>query len=405
MAAAKRDYYEVLGVAKDADEATIKRAFKRLAIKYHPDHNKDPDAGDKFREINEAYQVLSDPQKRQAYDQFGFDGVNGQPGAGGNPFGAGAGGFEDIFGSGRFADIFGDMFGGGAGGGRSREAAREEASRGRDMQIRLTISLEEAVRGCKKQIKLRTLDACPDCHGTGGKDGKATFSDCPHCHGTGQITAAQGFFRISQPCPYCHGTGQVIDNPCPTCKGTGRVEATRTLNVNIPAGVDTGDRMRLQGEGQAGLNGAPSGDLYVVIEVREHEIFKRDGNDLYCDLPVSFTTAALGGKVEVPTLDGKLAVTIKPETQTGTIMRLSGRGVKSVNSMRGRGDLYCKVIVETPVNLTSEQKDLLRKFEASLNGEELDDPDKQEKVRSSHKPKSEGFINSVKKFFDNLSGK
>ena len=389
----KRDYYEVLGVAKDADEATIKRAFKRLAIKYHPDHNKDPDAGEKFREINEAYQVLSDPQKRQAYDQFGFEGVNGQ-GAGGAGFSNAD--FSDIFGN--FGDIFGDIFGGAAGG-RARRGP--QVVPGNDLRVRLTLSLEEAVRGVTKKINIKTRVRCEKCIGTGGT-GKKT---CPTCHGSGQVHMRQGFMSIAQICPQCHGTGEIIENPCSECHGTGRVEKTKMLSVNIPAGVDVGDRIRLQGEGEAGLNGAPSGDLYVVVDVKPHNIFERDGNDLSCEVPVSFTTAALGGKVDVPTLDGRVTVSVRPGTQTGTVMRLAGKGVKSVRSST-KGNLYCRIIVETPVNLTSYQKDLLAKFEASLNGEENGkeiDPQAQAAARSSHTPKSEGFLNKVKKFFDDIA--
>ncbi len=394
MAQAKRDYYEVLGVAKDADEAAIKRAFKRLAIKYHPDHNKDPDAGEKFREINEAYQVLSDPQKRQAYDQFGFDGLNAGAGGGGNPFG---GGFGDIFGD-KFSDIFSDIFTGGQGT-SSAQARREAFNRGRDMRIKVELTLEEAVKGVTKKVNVRVMDVCPTCHGTGSKSGK--LQSCPHCHGTGQVVMQQGFFRVAQTCPYCHGSGQLAADPCPECSGSGRVQRTKTLSVKIPAGVDNGDRIRLSGQGEAGINGAENGDLYVNITVKPHEIFERSGNNLYCVLPISFTTAALGGQVEVPTLDGRVSVTIKPETQTDTVMRLSGKGVRSYNSLQP-GDLYCKVTVETPVNLNAEQKDLLRRFEASLNGTSSD-PDKQAKARSRHKPKSEGFMQGVKRFFDDLS--
>ena len=388
----KRDYYEVLGIAKDADEATIKRAFKRLAIKYHPDHNKDPDAGEKFREINEAYQVLSDPQKRQAYDQFGFEGVNGQ--------GGGAGGFNnadfsDIFGN--FGDIFGDIFGGAAGG-RGRRGP--QVVPGNDLRVRLTLTLEEAVRGVSKKINIKTKVACEKCHGTGGT-GKKT---CPTCQGAGQVHIRQGFMTLAQVCPTCHGTGEIIADPCSECHGSGRVDKTKMLNVTIPAGVDTGDRIRLSGEGEAGLNGAPSGDLYVVIEVKPHNIFERDGSDLSCEVPISFATAALGGKVEVPTLDGRVTLTVRPGTQTGTMMRLAGKGVKSIHSTT-KGNLYCRIVVETPVNLTSYQKDLLAKFEASLNGEEegKEDPQAQAAARSAHTPKSEGFLNKVKKFFDDIA--
>lgn len=392
---AKRDYYEVLGVSKDADMATIKKAFKRLAIKFHPDHNKDPDAGEKFREINEAYQVLSDEQKRHAYDQYGFDGVNNQAGG----FG---GGFEQ-----NFADIFGDAFADFFGGSKSRASSGPRIIPGQDLRIQLEITLEEAVKGVDKKINLKTYVPCEACAGTGSKS-KSKPTACSHCHGTGQIAQRQGFFTVSQPCPHCRGTGYTITDPCPKCKGQGRVQSTKTLTIVVPPGIDDGDRIRLQGLGEAGLNGAPSGDLYAFIVVKPHEIFHRDGNNLSCEVPISFTTAALGGSVELPTLDGRVTVTIKPETQTGTVLRLAGKGVKSYNSTN-KGNLYCKVVVETPVNLTKYQKDLLEKFEQSLNGIEpgasedsVDDKVKLKK-RSSHKPKTDGFLKGVKKFFDDLS--
>ena len=407
--ASKRDYYEVLGVEKGADDAAIKRAFKRLAIKYHPDRNKDPDAGEKFREINEAYQVLSDPQKRAAYDQYGFAGADGSQAGGGNPFGAGGADFSDMFG-----DIFGDIFGAGRGGFGSRSSGPREI-RGRDLRARITITLEEAVKGCKKKLNVKTYVKCDTCGGSGlGKNGKK--ETCPHCHGQGQIFMRQGFMQVSQTCPHCNGSGYVITDGCKSCSGTGRVLKSKTLEVDIAAGVDTGDRIRLTGEGEAGLNGGPAGDLYVVIEVKDHEIFTRDGNDLYCEVPISFTTAALGGKVEVPTLEGAVNISIRPETQTGIMMRIPGKGVKSYNSSF-KGNLYCKIVVETPINLTAHQKELLKEFEASLNGEDKDSKDskddksskdeKSAKKRSEsaarHKPKSEGFIKGVKKFFDDLS--
>ena len=390
--AEKRDYYEVLGVSKDASADEIKRAFKRLAIKYHPDRNKAPDAAAKFSEINEAYQVLSDPDKRQAYDQFGFNGVDGQQaGAGGNPFGEGSP-FGDIFG-----DVFSDLFGQSS---RQRGGPREVP--GHDMQVRMTLTLEEAVKGTTKTIKLKTYVKCDDCGGTGSKS-RSRPSVCPHCHGTGQIVTMRGFMQLAQTCPYCHGTGATVNDPCPKCQGTGRVQKSKTLQVKIPAGVDSGDRIRLSGEGEAGLNGAPSGDLYVVFAVKPHDIFVREGNDLHCEVPVSFTTAALGGQVEVPTLDGRLKITIRPETQTGTKMRIPGKGVKSYNSDRA-GNLICHIVVETPVKPNAEQKDLLKKLEISLNGGDISQSDSVSQSNSSgaHSPKSAGFIKSMKKFFDDL---
>ncbi len=395
MASSKRDYYEVLGVAKDADDAAIKRAFKRLAIKYHPDHNKEADAEEKFREINEAYQVLSDPQKRQAYDQFGFEGVNAQ-GQGGNPFSSQD--FTDIFG-----DIFGEMFGGGRSSGRAAQAD----TRGADLRIQVSLTLEEAVKGVKKKINIKTKAPCEHCHGQGSNN-PSKRKTCPACHGTGVITQASGFLAMRRPCPHCGGLGQFFSEPCSHCHGEGRMDKAKTLSIDIPAGVDTGDRIRLQGEGQAGVRGGRAGDLYVVIEVKPHQIFTREGNDLICEVPISFTTAALGGQVGIPTLDGRVNITIRKETQTGTVMRLSGKGVKSLHSM-GKGDLFCRIVVETPVNLTDYQKELLQKFEASLNGEEEPDAkskgkgkDNDAKHKASHKPKSESFFESVKNFIDDL---
>lgn len=401
--AARRDYYEVLGVDKGADDATIKRAFKRLAMKYHPDRNKEADAGEKFREINEAYQVLSDPQKRAAYDQYGFASADGSQAGGGNPFGSAGADFTDIFG-----DAFSQFFGGGGRGFGSRSRGPREI-RGRDVRVKITLTLEEAVKGCKKKLNVKTYVKCPECGGSGlGKNGKK--ETCPDCHGSGVIQIRNGFMAIEQPCSRCNGTGSIITNGCKHCNGSGRVVDTKTLSVDIPAGVDTGDRIRLAGEGEAGLNGAASGDLYAVIEVKDHEIFTRDGNDLYCEIPISFTTAALGGKVEVPTLDGPVNITVRPETQTGVMMRLTGKGVKSYNSSF-KGNLYCKIVVETPVNLTAHQKDLLKELEASLNGDDSSGSDspksdtKASEAKAKHKPKAEGFIKGVKQFFDDLSRK
>lgn len=387
MADAKRDYYEVLGVARDADDAAIKRAFKRLAIKYHPDHNKDPDAGEKFREINEAYQVLSDPQKRQAYDQFGFEGVNGAQGGGG---GGGFADFSDLFGD-NFADVFGDIFGGGRSSGARRS---EQVNQGRDMRIMVKLTLEEAVNGVQKKVTIKVMDSCPTCHGSGSRSGRR--KTCPQCHGTGQVVMQQGFFRMSQTCPKCQGVGTIPEDSCPHCHGTGRIAGNRTLNITIPPGVDNGSRIRLHGQGEPGLNGAPNGDLFVDITVSGHDLFERDGNDLYCEVPISFTTAALGGQVEVPTLGGRISITVKPETQTGTTMRIKGKGVKSYGTSSA-GDLFCRLLVETPVKLTDHQKELLRELEDSLNGAD-ESPEKQEKLRRTHQPKKESLL---KRFFNN----
>ncbi|MBQ9274112.1 MAG: molecular chaperone DnaJ [Succinivibrio sp.] len=395
--AGKRDYYEVLGVPKNADQDAIKHAFKKLAIQYHPDRNKSPDAGEKFREINEAYQVLSDPQKKEAYDKFGFEGVSGMGGMGGrNPFeGAGADAFSDLFG-----DIFGDIFGQAQARARAGAAGQQRSSRGRDVQIRMELTLEEAVAGAQKKLNVRTMSKCDKCNGTGGKPGAKTVT-CPHCRGTGQINIRQGFMTITQTCPHCNGSGHSISDPCPECHGLGRVLRPRTLNVSIPPGVDTGDRVRLSGEGEAGLNGGIPGDLFVAIVVKRHEIFERDGNDLHCVVPISFANAALGGQVEVPTLTGRINLTIHPETQTGAVLRIPGKGVRSLNSP-GPGNMYCHVVVETPINLSKRQKELLKQFDDDLRGVSSDGKSTGSK-EPTHTPKSEQFLNGVKKFFNDLS--
>ena len=373
----KRDYYEVLGVDKSAGEREIKKAYKKLAMKYHPDRTQgDKGLEDKFKEIQEAYEILSDSQKRAAYDQYGHAGVD--PNRGGGGFGGGAD-FGDIFG-----DVFGDIFGGGRGGRQSR------ARQGSDLRYNLELTLAEAVRGKNVDIRVPTLVECEVCDGSGAKKGSSPKT-CPTCHGNGQVQMRQGFFAVQQTCPTCSGKGKIIEDPCNSCHGHGRKEKTKTLNVKIPAGVDTGDRIRLSGEGEAGENGAPPGDLYVQVHVREHDIFKRDGNNLYCEVPLSFTTAALGGELEVPTLDGKVKLKISPETQTGRMFRLRGKGVKSVRS-GAMGDLMCKVVVETPVNLSSRQKELLQELEESMG-----------KASSKHSPKAQGFFDGVKKFFDDLT--
>ncbi|MCU7553795.1 molecular chaperone DnaJ [Alteromonas sp. ASW11-19] len=374
----KRDYYEVLGVDRSAGEREIKKAYKKLAMKYHPDRTQgDKAMEDKFKEIQEAYEILTDSQKRAAYDQYGHAGVDPNRG-GGAGFGGGAD-FGDIFG-----DVFGDIFGGGRGGRQSR------ARQGSDLRYNLELSLEEAVRGKEVDIRVPTLVGCDKCDGSGAKAG-STPTTCPTCHGNGQVQMRQGFFAVQQTCPTCSGKGKIISDPCNKCRGQGRVEKTKTLNVKIPPGVDTGDRIRLSGEGEAGEAGAPPGDLYVQVHVREHKIFTRDGNNLYCEVPLSFTTAALGGELQVPTLDGKVKLKISPETQTGRMFRLRGKGVKSVRT-GAMGDLMCKVVVETPVNLSSRQKELLKELEDSMGGE-----------TAKHRPKEQGFFDGVKKFFDDLT--
>jgi len=374
----KRDFYEILGVERNASEAEIKKAFKRQAMKFHPDRNPDDAEADaKFKAAREAYDILSDPQKRAAYDQFGHAGVEG--GMGGGP-GGGPGGasFSDIFG-----DVFGDIFGGGGGRGGAQRARR-----GADLRYHLELSLEEAVRGTTVKIRVPTSVPCTSCGGSGAKKGTSPVT-CTTCGGVGQVRMQQGFFSLQQTCPACHGSGQMIKEPCPTCHGQGRVEEQKTLSVKVPAGVDNGDRIRLSGEGEAGERGAPPGDLYVQISVKEHPIFSRDENNLYCEVPISFVTAALGGELEVPTLDGRVKLKIPSETQSGKLFKLRGKGVKSV---RGGpiGDLLCRVAIETPVNLNSKQKELLREFEATTSGS------------STHRPKEHSWLDGVKKFFEDI---
>jgi len=376
----KRDYYEILGVEKNASEAEIKKAFKRMAMKYHPDRNPDnKEAEEHFKEAKEAYDVLTDAQKRSAYDQFGHAGVDASAGMGGaGGFGGGAS-FSDIFG-----DVFGDIFGGGrARGGGSR------AYRGDDLQYNLELSLEDAVRGTSVDIRIPTHMSCDECGGTGAKKG-TTPATCPTCGGVGQVRMQQGFFSLQQTCPRCHGSGKIITDPCGKCHGQGRVQKHKTLAVKIPAGIDSGDRIRLSGEGEAGEHGGPAGDLYVQVAVRPHAIFERDGQDLYCEVPINMVTAALGGELEVPTLDGRVKLKIPAETQSGKQFRLRGKGVRSV---RGGhiGDLLCRVQVETPVNLTKRQKELLEELNQSL---------KQDGVQ--HSPRSASWLDGVKKFFEDM---
>ncbi|HCH50578.1 MAG TPA: molecular chaperone DnaJ [Proteus sp.] len=377
---AKRDFYEVLGVAKSADEKEIKRAYKRLAMKYHPDRNQgDKESETKFKEIKEAYEILSDAQKRAAYDQYGHAAFEqgGFGGQGGGGFGGGAD-FGDIFG-----DVFGDIFGGGR--------RQQRAARGSDLQYNMELTLEEAVRGVSKEIRIPTLETCDKCHGSGAKEGTSAET-CSTCHGAGQVHLRQGFFTVQQACPTCHGRGKIIKEPCSKCHGDGRVERYKTLSVKIPAGVDTGDRIRLSGEGEAGEHGAPSGDLYVQVHVRQHNIFERDGNDLYCEVPINFAIAALGGEIEVPTLDGRVKLKIPAETQTGKMFRMKGKGVKSVRS-NAIGDLMCRVVVETPVKLNEKQKELIQQLGESFGG----------KSGEKNTPRSKSFLDGVKKFFDDLT--
>ncbi len=374
---AKRDYYEVLGVNRDASDDEIKKAYRRLAMKFHPDRNPDnPKAEDQFKEAKEAYEILSDAKKRSAYDQFGHAGVD--QGAGGAGFGAGAqgfGGFADAF-----SDIFGDIFGGGQRGGRSN------VYRGADLRYNLEVSLDEAARGTETRIRIPTMAECESCHGSGARKGSEP-KICPTCGGHGQVRMQQGFFSIQQTCPKCHGTGRFVADPCPTCHGAGRVKQHKTLSVKIPAGIDEGDRIRLSGEGEPGVNGGPPGDLYVQIHLKPHPVFQRDHDDLHCEMPISFSAAALGGEIEIPTLDGAAKLKIPAETQSGRVFRLRGKGIKGVRSA-AHGDLLCHVVVETPVNLTERQRDLLREFEA-ISQEHAE----------RHNPRAKSWMDRVKTFF------
>lgn len=376
----KRDYYEVLGVSKSADDKEIKKSYRRVAMKYHPDRNPDdPEAEEKFKEATEAYDVLMDSEKRAAYDQFGHAGVD--PNMGGGAGGFGGGSFSDIFG-----DVFGDIFGGGGGGGRGRAGPQ----RGSDLRYTLDISLEDAVKGTTVEIKVPTLHTCETCDGSGAKKGSSPVT-CTTCGGAGQVRMQQGLFQVQQTCPHCRGSGQIISDPCTDCHGQGRVEKTKTLSVKVPPGVDTGDRIRLSGEGEAGPMGGPAGDLFVQMSVKQHPIFERDGKHLYCEVPITFADAALGGELEVPTLDGKVKLKIPAETQTGKLFRLRGKGVKPVRG-GSVGDLLCRAVVETPVNLTKRQKELLEELSVSLG-------------ESGHKqsPRQHSWFEGVKNFFDDMT--
>lgn len=386
----KRDYYEILGVAKSANIDDIKKAYRKLAMKFHPDRvSTMPDgekkqAEDKFKELQEAYAVLSDPQKKQMYDQFGHAGVGGNSASGGpqgfGGFGGGAGGFEDIF------EAFGDIFGGGSR--RGSGGGRAGGMRGHDLEYQVEITLENSAFGCEKKVTFPRTEKCNTCHGSGAKKGSEPIT-CSTCQGRGQVRFAQGFFSVQQACPDCHGSGKVVKDPCPDCRGAGLVKQNRTVNVNIPAGIDDGATLRLTGEGETGLNGGPNGDLYVHVRIKSHKIFTRQGKDLHCEIPISFVTAALGGNIDVPTLDGK-SVTLKiPEgTQTNNRLRVKEKGIKALRGIL-HGDLYCHIFVETPVKLTSEQKDLLTKFGEHSGGEHS----------AKHHPKSKSFMDKLKDMF------
>ncbi len=374
---AKADYYQVLGLNRNASDEEIKKAYRRLAMKHHPDRNPDDQsAEEKFKEASEAYEILSDKEKRATYDQFGHAGVDRSAAGGGGDFN---GSFSDIF-----SDVFGDVFGAARAGrgGRGR-------NRGADLQYALQLNLEQAVHGDTVEVSVPVLALCEECDGSGAKPGTSP-STCLDCDGRGQIRVSQGFFSLQQTCPRCRGAGQIIEDPCRRCGGRGRLEKSKTLSVRIPAGVDTGDRIRLAGEGEAGPHGGQPGDMYVQVKVREHPLFGREGRHLFCEVPISFVDAALGGELEVPTLSGRVKLKVPPETQTGKMFRLRGKGVTPVRG-GGVGDLHCRVVVETPVKLNGSQKELLRKFKHSL-----------EQGSGRHSPKESGWFQGVKDFFDNL---
>jgi len=375
---AKRDYYKVLDLPRTATEAEIKKAYRRLAMKFHPDRNPgDHEAEEHFKEAKEAYEVLSDTSKRSVYGHQGIEASRNASAGGGGFHGAEA--FGDIFG-----DVFGDIFGG------ARRGGASQVYRGADLRYEIALDLSEAVFGRTVEIDVNKFVECEVCHGSGAARGSNPVS-CDTCSGTGQVRISQGFFTLQQTCPHCRGSGRVVRNPCDHCLGQGRIRRSKKLSVKIPPGVDSGDRVRLAGEGEAGRNGGPAGDLYVEVQVREHAIFERDGVHLSCEVPISIATAALGGSVEVPTLDGQVVLKIPAETQSGRVFRLREKGVKSVRG-NARGDLFCRVVVETPVNLSTEQRTLLRELEESLR----DDGHK-------HAPRQKSFLEGVKRFFSGSS--
>lgn len=369
---AKADYYKVLDVPRNAAEAEIKKAYRRLAMKYHPDRNPgDKSAEERFKEAKEAYEVLSDSSKRGVYDQHGHAGIDAARQGGGR----GAEAFGDIFG-----DVFGDIFG------SARRGGRSQVYRGADLRYDIELDLAEAVFGHTTEIDLTKLVECESCHGSGAAKGSSPVQ-CDTCHGSGQVRVSQGFFTLQQTCPHCRGAGRIVRNPCDACLGQGRIRKHKKLAVKIPPGVDTGDRVRLAGEGEAGRNGGPPGDLYVEVQVREHTIFEREGPHLSCEVPVAFVTATLGGNVDVPTLEGEVSLKVPAETQSGRVFRLRGKGIKPARGGE-QGDLFCRVVVETPVKLSAEQRELLQKFDDSLRHD-----------GTRHAPRQKSFLEGVKNFF------
>ena len=377
----KRDCYDILGVNRDASDEDIKKSYRKLAMKFHPDRNPDSkDAEEKFKEAKEAYEILSEPEKRRAYDAYGHAGVNPQMGGGPGGFGGGAGGE----GFGGFSEAFGDIFGEIFGGARGRGG--QQVYRGADLRYNMDITLEQAARGTETKIRIPSLDECATCRGNGAKPGTKPKT-CHTCNGQGQVRLQQGFFSIQQTCPTCHGTGKVIPEPCAACGGAGRTKNHKTLSVKIPAGVDDGDRIRLSGEGEGGMNGGPPGDLYVVVQLKPHGVFQREGADLHCEMPISFTVAALGGEINIPTLEGEAKIKIPAETQSGQVFRLRGKGIRPIRQTSA-GDLMCHVVVETPVRLAERQRELLRELE-EINKKDGD----------RHNPRAKSFMDKVKDFF------
>ena len=370
----KKDYYDTLKLSREASDTEIKKAYKKLAMKHHPDRNNgDPESTETFKEVKKAYDILSDPQKKSVYDQYGHAGIDQTMGGAG----AGTGDFGDAFG-----DIFGDIFGGGG-----RQNNRSNVYRGADLRYNMELTLEKAAKGTETKVRIPVLNGCKACSSTGAKKGSSP-STCSTCQGSGQVRMQQGFFSVQQTCSPCNGSGQVIKDPCNVCSGAGRTKEDKTLSIKIPAGVDEGDRIRLSGEGEAGVNGGPSGDLYVVVSLKPHEIFEREGGNLHCEMPISFSTAALGGELEIPTLDGNTKIKIPAETQTGAVFRLRGKGIKPIRESQV-GDLHCHVIIETPVKLTEQQKKLLEDLEV-MN----------QKDRGKHSPRSKTWVDKVKDFFE-----